>query len=85
MTNFCLRDKFHRDTAPVPFLGFIYRDHFPAVNQTCTATPPSLRYGGQSAPARNKTCTMPTFAKASAGKDGKKHAIPGLPPGEISA
>jgi hypothetical protein len=29
------------------FSGFIYRDYFPAVYQTCTAT----------APARNKTCT----------------------------
>jgi hypothetical protein len=49
MTNFLLRDKLHRDTAPVPFSNFIYRDNFPAVYQTCTAI----------APAYNKTCTMP--------------------------
>jgi len=53
-----------RDTAPVLFLSFIYRDHFPAVYLTCTATPPSLRYGGQSAPARNKNCTMTAKTRA---------------------
>jgi hypothetical protein len=42
-----LRDKLHRDTAPVPFLSFVYLDYFPAVYQTYTAT----------APARNKICT----------------------------
>jgi hypothetical protein len=39
----------YRDTAPVSFPSFIYRDYFPAVYQTCTAI----------APARNKTCTCP--------------------------
>jgi hypothetical protein len=57
MTNFWLRDKLHRDTAPVPFLSFVYRDYFPAVYQTCTATPTSQSFVGQSAPARNKNCT----------------------------
>jgi hypothetical protein len=38
----------YRDTAPVPFSNFIYRDYFPAVYQTFTAI----------APAPNKTCTM---------------------------
>ena len=94
LTYFWLRDKLHpmtfaslsqglrRDTAPVLFRNFIYRDYFPSIYKTCTpddashvrtfgAAPPSLRYGGQSTPARNKLCTMPTFAKASAGKDGK--------------
>jgi hypothetical protein len=56
-TNFWLRPTLNRDTAPVPFHSFIYRDYFPAVYQTCTATPPALRFGGQSAPACNKTCT----------------------------
>jgi hypothetical protein len=48
MTNFWLRDKLHRDTTPVPFLSFVYRDYFPAVYKNCTAT----------APACNKICTM---------------------------
>jgi hypothetical protein len=48
MTIFCLRDKLHRDTAPVIFPGFIYRDCFPAAYKACTAT----------APAPNKICTM---------------------------
>jgi hypothetical protein len=50
MTIFWLRDNFvppllttfargKRDTAPVPFLSFVYRDYFPAVYLTCTATP----------------------------------------------
>jgi len=47
MTNLLFRDKLFRDTAPVHFLSFIYRDYFPAVYQTCTAA----------APARNKNCT----------------------------
>ena len=47
MINLSLQSNLHRDTAPVPFLGFIYRDYFPAAYQTCTAT----------APARNKNCT----------------------------
>jgi hypothetical protein len=38
----------YRDTAPVPFSNFIYRDYFSAVYQTCTAI----------APALNKICTM---------------------------
>jgi hypothetical protein len=40
-------DKLYRDTAPLPFSNFIYRDYFSAVYYTCTAT----------APTRNKTCT----------------------------
>jgi hypothetical protein len=48
MTIFWLRDNLHRDTAPVPFLSFVYRDYFPAAYQTCTAT----------APAGNRNCTM---------------------------
>jgi hypothetical protein len=48
MTIFCLRDNLFRDTAPVPFSNFIFREKSSAVYQTCTAT----------APARNKDCTM---------------------------
>jgi len=59
-----------RDTAPRPFSNFINLEKNSSIYQTCTAI----------APARNKNCTMPTFAKASAGEDGKKHAIPVLPP-----
>jgi len=47
MINFCLRDNLHRDAAPMPFSSFIYREKYPAVYQTCTATPPE----------RNKICT----------------------------
>ena len=48
VTIFCLRSNLNRDTAPVPFSNFSYRDYFPAVYQTCTAT----------APTRNIICTM---------------------------
>jgi len=48
MTIFCLLDNLFRDTAPVPFLKFIYHDKNSAVYQTCTAT----------APADNKNYTM---------------------------
>jgi hypothetical protein len=41
--------RYGGQSAPVPFLSFIYRDYFPAVYQTCTAI----------APAYNKSCTMP--------------------------
>jgi hypothetical protein len=37
----------------VPFLSFVYRDYFPAVYQTCTAT----------APAPNKICTWTAKSK----------------------
>ena len=47
MTNFLLRDKFHSDTSPVPFLSFVYLDYISSVYQICTAT----------TPARNKNCT----------------------------
>jgi len=47
MTIFWLRDKLHRDTAPVPFLSFVYRDYLPSVYLTCTAI----------APAPKKICT----------------------------
>jgi hypothetical protein len=65
MTNFLLRDNLHRNTAPVLFFNIIYQDNYSVVYKTCTAT----------APAHNKNCTMPTFAKASVGEDGKKHTI----------
>ena len=42
LTNFCLRDNLHRDTAPVTFLSFIYRDYSPIVYQTCTTIAPAL-------------------------------------------
>ena len=48
MTIFCLRDNLHRDTAPVPFSSIFYREQYPAVYQTCTAT----------APVFYKLCTM---------------------------
>ena len=48
MTIFCLRDKLYRDAAPVPFTSFIYREKYPAIYQTYTAT----------APALNRICTM---------------------------
>jgi hypothetical protein len=38
MTNYWLRDKLYRDTAPVHFSTFIYRDYFPAIYQVPTAT-----------------------------------------------
>jgi hypothetical protein len=47
MTIFCLRDKLHRDTAPVPFRNFFYRDYITAVYKIYTAT----------APERNKNST----------------------------
>jgi hypothetical protein len=47
MTIFWLRNNFYRDTSPVPFLSFVYRDYISSIYQTCTAT----------APARNKICT----------------------------
>jgi hypothetical protein len=37
MINFWLRDKLHRDTAPVPFSNIVYREKYPAVYQTSTA------------------------------------------------
>jgi hypothetical protein len=48
MTIFWLLDNLYRNTAPVSFPDFIYRDYFPAIYQTCTA----------SAPACNKNCSM---------------------------
>ena len=85
MTFASLSQGLRRDTAPVHFPGFIYRDYIPSVYQTCTPDDAShVRTFGATAPARNKHCTMPTFAKASAGKDGKntRHTwlVPGLLP-----
>jgi hypothetical protein len=71
MIIFCLREHLHRDTAPLTFPCFIKRDFFPSAYKNCTAT----------APSRIKNCTWPPFAKASEGKDGKKHAILALQPG----
>jgi hypothetical protein len=69
MTNSLFRDNLNRDTAPVPFPGFIYRDYFPAVYQTYTAI----------APARNKNCTM--MAKStpylSCHRDNSSAKVPG--------
>jgi hypothetical protein len=41
MTIFCLRDNLYRDAAPVTFTSFIYREKYPAIYQTCTATAPA--------------------------------------------
>ena len=41
LTIFCLRDNLHRDTAPVPFSNFSYREKYTAVYQTSTATAPA--------------------------------------------
>ena len=68
MTFASLSQGLRRETAPVHLSMFIYREKYSATYKNCTpddashvrtfgATPPSLRYGGQSAPARNKTCT----------------------------
>jgi hypothetical protein len=76
-------------------ISFLHRDSFTATYKTCTAIPTSLSFVGQSAPASEKTCAMPTFAKATAGKDSKNcapdplrssgHGVPVLPPGLFSA
>jgi hypothetical protein len=69
MTIFCLRDNFvppllttfargKRDTAPVPFMNFIYRDYISSVYQACTATPVTRFARTASAPARNQNCIM---------------------------
>jgi len=70
MTIFWLRDKLHRDTAPVPFPIFIYRDYFLAVYQTCTAT----------APVCNKICTMTAKSTPylSCHRDSYLPKVPGL-------
>jgi len=48
MTIFCLRDNLYHDAAPVPVTSFIYREKYPVINKTFTAT----------APALNKICTI---------------------------
>jgi hypothetical protein len=59
MTFASLSQGLGRDTAPVPFPGFIYRDYFPAVNRTCTSDDAShVGTFGAIAPASNKVCTM---------------------------
>jgi len=57
MTIFWLRDKLHRDTAPVPSSNFIYLEKHSAIYQTCTPDDAShVRTFGATAPAFNKTC-----------------------------
>jgi len=41
-------NSLYRDAAPVPFTSFIYREKYPVIYQTCTAT----------APVFYKICTM---------------------------
>jgi hypothetical protein len=53
MKIFCMRSNLYRDTAPVPFSNFIYREKYSAIFQTCTAI----------APAPNKICTMTAKAR----------------------
>ena len=48
MTIFCLKSNLYRDTAPVPFSKFIYRDKYSSIYQHCTAI----------APKSDKNCTM---------------------------
>jgi hypothetical protein len=61
-----------RDTTPVPFPSFIYRDYFPAVYKTCTAT----------APACNKICT-PT-AKSTPYLSYHRDNFPAKVPGPVT-
>jgi hypothetical protein len=42
VTIFWLRHNFHRDTVPVPFYEFIYRDKLSFTSTACTATAPVL-------------------------------------------
>jgi hypothetical protein len=71
LTIFYLRSNMYRDTAPVPFPSFIYRDYFPAVYQTYTAT----------VPARNKTCTW--TAKSTPYLSCHRDNFPAKAPGRV--
>jgi hypothetical protein len=72
MTIFCLQSNLYRDTAPVPFSKFIYRDNFPVVYQTCTAI----------APALNKICTM--TAKSTPYLSCHRDYFPAKVPGQVA-
>jgi hypothetical protein len=48
MTIFCLRSNLNRDTAPLPFSNFIYRDKYSSTYKACTAI----------APVPNNICTV---------------------------
>jgi hypothetical protein len=69
MTNFWLRDKFYRDTAPVPFSGFIYQDYTPSVYKTCTATAPACN--------KNSTRTAKSTPYLSCHRDNFPAKVPG--------
>jgi hypothetical protein len=69
MTIFCLRDNLHRDTAPVPFPNFIYRDYFPAVYKAYTATAP--------APDKIHTWTAKSTPYLSCHRDNFTAKVPG--------
>jgi len=61
-------------TGPLPAKKILYRDSVPAPTKF---VPPLLQIksgAGATHVMLNKICTMPTFAKASAGEEGKKCA-----------
>jgi hypothetical protein len=72
MTIFCLRQNLYRDTAPVLFSNFIYRDYIPTVYQTCTAI----------TPAPNKVCTM--TAKSTPYLSCHRDNFPAKAPGPVA-
>jgi hypothetical protein len=53
----CLRPNLYRDTAPVHFTMFIYREKDSITSKLCTAIPTSQSYVGQSTQALTKICT----------------------------
>jgi hypothetical protein len=85
LTNFLLRDNLFRDTAPVPFLSFVYRDYIPFVYQTCTATAPAVNknYTRMAKSTPYLAClrdNFPTFT-AEAVTAGRLAKVSGLVPG----
>jgi len=72
MTTFWLRDKLYRDTSPVPFSKFIYREKNSTVYQTCTAI----------APALNKICAM--MAKSTPYLSCLRDNFPAKVPGPVA-
>ena len=69
LTNFRLRDKLYRDTAPVPFTKLIYREKYPATYKTCTATSP--------APDKIRTQTAKSTPYLSCHRDNFPAKVPG--------
>jgi len=72
MTIFCLRSNLYRDTAPVPFINFIYRENNSSIYQTYTAI----------APALNKICTR--TAKSTPYLSCHRDNFPAKAPGPVA-